>query len=80
MTTLSIEDFLAELGPVLQGETPVTLSPDTVFRDLPAWDSVAVLAVLAVVDGGFGVQLSAADLNRCRTVADLYRLAVAKAS
>ncbi|MCZ7637743.1 MAG: phosphopantetheine-binding protein [Verrucomicrobia bacterium] len=44
-----------------------------------AWDSVAVLAVLAVVDGSFGVQLSAADLNRCRTVADVYRLAVATA-
>ena len=54
---------------------PGSLRPETVFRELPWWDSLAVLVTLAAFDSCFNRQISAADLAPCRTLADVYALA-----
>lgn len=47
------------------------LTPGQRLRELPNWDSLAILTTLALVDECFGRQLSGEALSRCETVKDL---------
>lgn len=72
MTT--IEDFIEELESNIIAAEAGDLKADTRFRELPWWDSLAVLATLGAFDTCFGRQLEAEDLKRCETVRDIYEL------
>lgn len=65
-----MESFIKQLAEALN-LSEGTLAPEQRLRDLPNWDSLAVLTTLALVDECFGIQLSGARLNNCDTVADL---------
>lgn len=72
---MSIEKFIAELESNIVGAEPDTLRPDSRFRDLPYWDSLAALTALATFDACFGRQISGQQLAGCQTVHDIYDLA-----
>lgn len=71
---MSIDDFIAELEVSLNGCERGTLSPECRFRELPFWDSLAVLVTLAVVDSCYKRQISSDDLIKCETIGDIYRM------
>jgi len=71
---MTIEKFVQELESNLIGLEPGTLSPDTRFRELPLWDSLAALTTLATFDACFGRQISGQQLGECRTVQDIFNL------
>lgn len=73
-----MESFLQELETILPEIRPGTLSADTVFRQLPVWDSLAALTVLAAVNACYGVQVSADELKKCTTIGDIEVLASQK--
>jgi len=52
----------------------LTIRAEDSLRDLPNWDSLAILTVLSMVDEEYGVTLSGAELQNCERVADLYTL------
>lgn len=72
---MDIQQFIAELEAGLQGAVPGLIRPETVFRELPIWDSLAALTMLSVVDSLFGFQMSAERLRSCRTVQEVFDLA-----
>jgi acyl carrier protein len=47
---------------------------DTAFRELPEWDSLASVMVVAEVYADYGVQIDGDELKVCRTLADLKAL------
>lgn len=51
---------------------------DTVFRDLPEWDSLASVMIVAEVYSDYGVQIDGEELETCRTLADLKTLIESK--
>jgi len=55
------------------------VTPDTLLSDIARYDSMGRLSVMAMADTKLGVLLDADDMERCRTIADLYAL-VHKAS
>lgn len=65
-----MESFIEQLTETLNLQEG-SLTPEQGLRDVPNWDSLAVLTTLALVDECFGIQLSGATLNNCDTVADL---------
>jgi acyl carrier protein len=65
---MTIETFISELEANLVGATPGSLRPDTRFRELPYWDSLAALSMLATYDSVFGRQLTGEMLARCETI------------
>ena len=56
------------------GVPPGTIRGDELLKDVPKWDSLAVLGFIAVVDTQFRIQLSVDDIAACRSIADLERL------
>ena len=53
---------------------PGSLSSDSEFRSLPAWDSLKLLDLLAMLDKSYGVTVDADRLEACKTVLDLFNL------
>lgn len=77
MTPLNLNTFISELEANLLGAEPGSLRPETRFRELPYWDSLAALSMLATYDSVFGRQLTGEMLAKCDTIADVVALATA---
>lgn len=76
--TIDRAQFLANFAAGIEGLDAALLTPETRFRELEVWDSLAVLATLAMLDGDYGVQLAATELKPCQTLEDIARLVETK--
>ena len=47
---------------------------ETAFRELPEWDSLASVMIVAEIYADYGVQVSGEELGSCRTLGDLKSL------
>ena len=47
------------------------LTESMTLSDIEEWDSVSAISFIAMLDDEFGKTISAGDLKRCKTVADL---------
>ena len=52
-------------------QTAKPLSPDTLREDIPAWDSLGVLTLMAGLDEKYGIMLSDAELKAMTKVDDI---------
>lgn len=50
------------------------LKPDDKLRDLPNWDSLAILMTISMLDIEYGRTVSGTQLQACATVEDVYLL------
>ena len=69
------QDVLFELEKVLE-KPKGTLTGSERLEDLPEWDSLAILAYIAMVEKKTSVVLDSLLLSRARTVDDLVLLVV----
>lgn len=54
-------------------DTPVEiLTPETEFRNLDDWSSLAALSIIAMVDEEYGVSLSSETFRNSKTIQDLF--------
>lgn len=67
MTQDQALDWIAEVFE----ESPGSLQPDTPRDDIPTWDSMGVLALMAGMDEKFGILLTDADIVSMRSVDDI---------
>jgi acyl carrier protein len=66
-----MNDFHAGMAEILELD-PASVGPDTLLEsDASAWDSLAIVSTIALVDDVFGVMLSGQALMACKTVADI---------
>ena len=72
----TLDQFIEELESSLTMADTDSLQPETVFRELDWWDSLAMVGVLAVFDSYFGQQIQPADIGNCQTVEDLFKYGV----
>lgn len=52
-------------------EAPGSLAPETTRDDIPTWDSMGVLALMAGMDEKFGILLTDSDIRSMNAVADI---------
>jgi acyl carrier protein len=52
-------------------ESPDKLTPECLRQDIPLWDSLGVLTLMASLDEKFGILLSDADLRAMQKVDDI---------
>lgn len=53
-------------------ESPDQLRPETPRQDIPTWDSLGVLTLMASMDEKFGILLSDADMKAMQKVDDIF--------
>lgn len=73
MKSIDLAPFLGAVEAALEKRVS-GLTPDTRFRDLPEWDSLASVLMAAEVHADYGVQISGEELAECQTLAELKEL------
>ncbi len=70
---MEINSFIKMTEDTVDGIGLGSLQESTLLADIPQWDSLAVLTMLAQFDAEYGVQVSGMEMQQCRTVGDLFR-------
>jgi acyl carrier protein len=71
MAKIDPSDFLEIVADVIDGVDTADLSIDQPLKEVPEWDSLARLSVLAELEDRFGVDIGSAELVTCKTFEDL---------
>jgi acyl carrier protein len=75
---MTIEAFIENFVDSIEGLEPGSVEPDTVMRNLPQWDSLAVLTTVAMIDAEYEVLITTNELADQQTVGDLFKLVNSK--
>lgn len=68
---MEIKNFIENFENAVDGIPAGGILPETEFKKLPQWDSLALLSLLAMVDGEYGVQITGKEVSDCNSIADL---------
>ena len=71
----TLEQFIQKFSTAIDFPEPVLPTADTPLDDIPEWDSLGALGVIVMFDCEYGKTIESDDLQRCKTVADLFALA-----
>jgi len=69
---MKVTEFIDSIEEELREADAGTFGPATLFRDLPNWSSMLALLIIARIDELYGVQVSASEFSRIRTLAELH--------
>lgn len=70
-----MDTFLSHLAEQMQVEQ---VHREDVLQDLPDWDSLTILSVIAMIDARYNVSVGTEDLLAAKTVGDLEDIVSAK--
>ena len=74
---MEIKEFVEKFAEQLEIVDAEALSPETEFRSLNEWSSLSVMILIAFYDDEFDKQIGESSINGCKTIEDLYNLAIA---
>lgn len=80
MAKIDPSEFLEAIADAVDGVEKEDLSRTMAPKDVPNWDSLAKLSVLAELEDRFGVEIGLADLAQCQTLEHLRELLEDRAS
>jgi len=73
--SLNIDDFIKHLEEEFEDDIqPGTLKPDTVLEKAIALTSVNALILISMIKVEYDVEVNANDLNKCKTINDLFNV------
>ena len=65
-----MQEFLTRLADVIEVDV---VQPDDVLRNFEEWDSLTALAVVAMLDAYYGVNITATEFVGMTTAAELWQ-------
>ena len=70
-----MDEFYAKLAEILEVDD---VKEDALLESFPAWDSLGVLATIAMIDSNYHANLHADDLAQTKTAGALFELIQAR--
>ncbi|MGA1792015.1 MAG: acyl carrier protein [bacterium] len=67
---ITIEEALAWIADLFE-EPKENIKPETLRQDIPTWDSLGILTLMAKLDEDYDIILSEEELQNLRTVDDI---------
>lgn len=71
---MSLEKFVKLFAEQFDDTSSDLFTSSTEFKELPEYDSLVTLSIIAMVDEEYEKRITGADLNNCKTIEDLYNL------
>lgn len=75
---MEIKEFIQNFADQFDEVDVETLNGETEFRMLDEWSSMMGLAIMAMVDDEYNVQIKADELRKAETIQDVYDLVNSK--
>lgn len=69
---MEIKKFIEKFAEAVEVQAPANLTPETNFRDIDEWSSLAALSVIALADEEFDVELSGNEMRKANTIQELF--------
>lgn len=69
---MEIKDFIQNFADQLDDTDAEVLTPETEFRQLDDWSSLAALSIIAMVDEEYGVTIASDAFKNAKTIQDLF--------
>lgn len=69
---MEINQFVRHFENAIYGIEPNSLVPETRFREIEQWESLALLCLLAMIDSEYSVQVGGQELKQCETLRDIF--------
>ena len=66
----TLSEFLNQFK--LAVEINYEITGSTIFSELPEWDSLSQLSLIAELDSEYGITIDTRDLAKLSTISDLY--------
>ena len=70
---MNIEEALQWIAEVFE-ESPGRITATTLRKEIPGWDSLGTLSLIAALDERFDIHLSEQDIEAIQGVADLFEI------
>ena len=74
---MKIEEFIEKFAYAIEADAD-SLSAETDYKQLPQWDSLNTLSIIAMVDDEYGATLSGQEISNSRTIGELWTLVCSK--
>ena len=71
---MQVDQFVRHFENAIEGITPESLNPEAEYHNIPQWDSLALLCLLAMIDCEYDVQIPGMELKACDTLRDVFDL------
>ena len=75
---MTIADFISRIEEEFEDLKPGQLQPDSDFRQVIDWNSICALLMISLIDTEYDVTISADELRKSLTVAQLFEVVSAK--
>lgn len=75
---MEIKEFVENFAAQFDETDPSEFKPETNFRDLEEWTSLAALTIIAMVDQEYKVTIKGDDIRNSRTIKDLFDIVKSK--
>ena len=69
---MTFENFIQNFADQLDLTDVETLTPETEFRQLEDWCSLAALSIIAMVDEEYGISITSDTFKNAKTIQDLF--------
>ena len=69
---MKLEDFIKNFADQLDDTDAEALTPETEFRELDDWSSLAALSIIAMVDEEYGISIASETFKEAKTIQDLF--------
>ena len=69
---MTLDEFVANFADQIDDVDVDSIKADTEFKDLEEWSSMSALAVIAMVDAEYDVQIKGDDIRNAETIEDLF--------
>ena len=71
---MEIKEFIQNFADQLDDTDAEVLTPETEFRQLDDWSSLAALSIIAMVDDEYDVIIKGNDILKSDTIQDLFAI------
>ena len=75
---MEINDFIDKFAEAIELDDASAISPETKFKELDEWNSLAILSLIAMVDEEYDIALRNSDIKTASTIQDLFELIKSK--
>lgn len=75
---MEINEFIEKFAEIFDDTDASVLSADTNFRDLDEWSSLSALALIAMADEEYEVELKGDDIRNANTIFDIFEVVKSK--
>lgn len=77
---MEIKEFIEKFAEIFDDTDVATLSPETKFRELDEWSSLSALALIAMADDEYEIELKGDEIRKANTIQELFDLISNKVS